>query len=166
MSPFFSELLGRNMPSKYNVSSNASKRTYEGIVYDSVLEMRFARDFIVPRVNSGTIISFDRQVKFELQPAFYYQGQRIRSIVYIADFVIQYSDGHVVVVDIKGMPDTAAKLKRKLFYYKFPDVDYKWVCYSRQDGGWIMYEELTKKRKERKKRKEKKKKLKESVLSE
>lgn len=85
----------------------------------------------------------------------------IRAITYVADFVITYADGHQVVIDIKGMPDATAKLKRKLFHYKFPDVDYQWIAYSRQDGGWITYETLVQKRKERKLEKQKRKEIQE-----
>ena len=149
------------MPSKYNVSSDASKRTYEGVVYDSAVEMKFARDYIAPRLESGELISADRQVKYELQPAFRHEGKYIRAITYVADFVITYADGHQVVIDIKGMPDATDKLKRKLFHYKFPDVDYQWIAYSRQDGGWITYETLVQKRKERKLEKQKRKEIQE-----
>lgn len=139
------------MVSKYNVSSDVSLRTYEGVVYDSAVEMKFMRDYISPRLISGEIKYVDRQVKYELQPSFRKDGQLIRPINYVADFVLTYADDHVVVVDIKGMPDTTAKLKRKLFLYKFPHLDYQWISYSRIDGGWITYETLVKNRKQRKK---------------
>lgn len=144
------------MPSKYNVSSAKEQRMYEGIIYDSAVEMKFARDYIAPKLKSGELINAERQVKYELQPSFRRDGVLIRPITYVADFVITYSDGHTVVVDIKGMPDSVAKIKRKLFYYKYPDLDYQWVCYSRIDGGWITYEALAQARKKRKLAKKKK----------
>lgn len=139
------------MASKYNVSSDIAKRTYDGIVYDSAVEMKFMRDYIEPRLQSGELIHAERQVKYELQPKFKHDGVLIRAITYVADFVITYADGHTVVIDIKGMPDAVAKIKRKLFLYQYPDLDYQWVSYSRIDGGWITYEALTKARSERKK---------------
>lgn len=140
------------MASKYNVSSDTAKRTYDGIVYDSVVEMKFMRDYIVPRLESGELIKAERQIKYELQPSFKHGNISVRAITYVADFVITYADGHVVVIDIKGMPDSVAKLKRKLFWYKYPHVDYIWMSYCKKYGGWITYEALTKARKEDKKK--------------
>lgn len=129
------------MSSKYNVSSDVSKRTFEGIVYDSAIEMRFMRDYIKPRLESGELISAERQVKYELQPSFRHNGELVRAINYVADFVITYADGHKVVVDIKGYPDSVALLKRKLFYYRYPDIDYQWLTWVKKFGGWITYDE-------------------------
>lgn len=129
------------MSSKYNVSSDVSKRTFEGIVYDSAIEMRFMRDYIKPRLESGELISAERQVKYELQPSFRHNGELVRAINYVADFVITYVDGHKVVVDIKGYPDSVALLKRKLFYYRYPDIDYQWLTWVKKFGGWITYDE-------------------------
>ena len=138
------------MSSKYNVSSDVSKRTFEGIVYDSAIEMRFMRDYIKPRLESGELISAERQVKYELQPSFRHNGELVRAINYVADFVITYADGHSTIIDIKGMPDATAKLKKKLFLYKYPDLDYHRLSHSRLDAGWIEYDTLVKKRRQRK----------------
>ena len=63
------------------------------------------------------------------------------------------------VIDTKGMPDATAKLKRKLFWYKYPDIDYQWVTYSKKyasgNGGWIEYDKLSKLQRDAKKTKEK-----------
>ena len=74
----------------------------------------------------------------------------------MADFVITYANGDILVIDTKGMPDSIAKLKKKLMDYCYPNLNYIWVGYSKQDGGWLEYGELEKKRKERKKNKLKK----------
>lgn len=143
------------MPSKFNVSDDTAKRTYDGIVYDSAVEMKFMRDFIIPKLESGEIIKAERQVKYELQPAFKYESKNVRAILYVADFVITYADGHETIIDIKGMADSAAKLKRKLFWYKYPEKDYQWISYSKIDGGWIEYDTLTQNRRQRKKKRTK-----------
>ena len=137
---------------KYHVPKDKSRRTYDGIVFDSVLEMKYYKEVVLPGVASGEITSFELQKKYQLQPSFIHDGKRIRSIDYIADFVLQYSDGHEVVVDTKGKADTTALLKRKLFYYKYPEIDYQWITYSSIDGGWISYDDAKKSRKERKKK--------------
>ena len=65
-------------------------------------------------------------------------------------FFIIYKDGHEEVIDTKGCPDSVALLKRKLFWYKFPDVDYKWITWVKKFGGWIEYEEYKRLKREEK----------------
>lgn len=139
--------------SKFNVSKNKEKRTYNGIVFDSELEMRYYRDVIIPEYNKGNIIYYERQVKYELQPKFKYEDKTILPINYVADFFVKYKDGQEVLIDTKGMADSVAKLKKKLFHYKFPLIDYKWICYSKIDGGWCDYDYVQKQRKLRKQKK-------------
>ena len=143
--------------SKFNVDKCTEKRTYDGVVYDSRMEMLFYRDWVLPRINNGEIESCKRQVKFELQPSFEREENgkitKVRAIDYVADYVITYKDGNKEVIDIKGFADSTALLKRKLFWYKYPDISYKWLSYSKCDGGWIEYEDLKKARKARKKSK-------------
>lgn len=102
-------------------------------------------------MGSGQIVSYELQKSYELQPKFTYQGKTIRPITYVADFVLELPDGHKYVIDTKGMPDSTAKLKAKLFHYKFPNIDYYWVSYSKIDGGWVTYEKLKAARANRKK---------------
>lgn len=137
---------------KFNVDKDTDKRSFNGIVFDSVLEMKYYRDVVLPQMESGVIIYYELQKKYILQDGFIRNGKRVLPITYIADFYIEYSDGHSVVVDIKGCPDTTAKLKRKLFWYKYPDTDYQWITYIKKFGGWGNYDEFNKLRRETKKR--------------
>lgn len=130
---------------KYNVSKDKEARTCNGIVFDSALEMRYYKEYVLPKVESGEILFFDRQKDYELQPSFIRDGKRIRSIGYRADFVLQYANGREVVVDIKGHADNEAILKRKMFMYVYPDVDYQWISWSKTDG-WVTYEEVQEQR--------------------
>lgn len=119
-------------------------------------ELQFLREVIEPKVGSGEIIKWERQVKFTLQEGFTYKGKKILPISYIADYVIYGKTGEQTVIDVKGMPDQVSKLKKKMFHFKYPDIDYIWVCRSIKYGDeshWIQYEELEKKRKEEKKKK-------------
>lgn len=125
------------------------------------MEMKFYRDWVLPKMESGLIAKCDMQVKFELQEKFTHDGKKVLPINYIADFVVTYKDGHITVFDVKGMPDNVALLKRKMFWYKYPDIDYQWICYSKidsdgTDGGWVLYEKVKQGRKERKKNKQQK----------
>lgn len=119
--------------------------------------MLYYRDVVLPGVASGIIKKYELQKPYLLQDEFQYKGKRYGKIEYVADFLIIYSDGTKNVIDTKGFPDSVAKLKRKLFLFAYPDIDYQWVGYSKIDGGWLPYEEIVLRRKERKKEKEKQK---------
>lgn len=132
--------------SKFNVDKDISKRTYEGITFDSVLEMKYYRDVVCPLKESGDIVYCELQKPYELQPKFEHDGFNVQPIKYVADFFIIYKDGREEVVDTKGYPDTTAIMKRKMFWYHYPDVTYKWITYSAMDGGWTDYEVVKKRR--------------------
>ena len=132
--------------SKFNVDKDISKRTYEGITFDSVLEMKHYRDVVCPLKESGDIVYCELQKPYELQPKFEHDGFNVQPIKYVADFFIIYKDGREEVVDTKGYPDTTAIMKRKMFWYHYPDVTYKWITYSAMDGGWTDYEVVKKRR--------------------
>lgn len=136
--------------SKYNVDKDTEKRTCNGIVFDSVLEMRYYRDIVLPGVESGNVKKYELQKKYVLIDGFQRNGKRVLPITYVADFYVEYADGHIQVVDIKGMPDTTAKLKRKLFWYVYPDIDYVWITYVKKYGGWGLYDDFAKRRRDEK----------------
>ena len=140
-----------NARSKFNVDKGLVKRTLDGIVFDSELEMRYYRDVILPGIGSGSIVECKLQEPYILQPKFTHEGKTVLPIKYVADFDVTYADGREEVIDVKGMADTTAKLKRKLFWYVFPDLPYRWVSYSAKDGGWVDYDDLQRLRRERKK---------------
>lgn len=140
--------------SKFNVDiKDTTQRTYNGIVFDSVLEMHYYRDVLCPLEKSGDIICCELQKPYELQPKFVHDQKTVQAIRYVADFFVRYKDGHEEVIDTKGCPDQTAFLKRKLFWYRYPDITYKWICYSKIDGGWYEYEYVKKQRAERKRKK-------------
>ena len=139
--------------SKFNVSTDKNNRTFNGIIFDSALEMKFYRDYVCPKYENGEIKEYQLQVKYELQPKFVHEGKTVQAINYVADFVLTYSDGTVEVIDTKGFPDSTALLKRKLFWYKYPEVSYKWITYVKKYGGWIEYDEYKKLKRENKPKK-------------
>jgi len=142
--------------SKFNINQTKKgkqNRTYNNIIFDSLLEMQYYRDVVCAGLRNGTIKDCQLQVKYELQPKFKYKGENVQAINYVADFVVTYSDGSVKVIDTKGLPDATAKLKKKLFHYKYPNINYVWMAYSKIDGGWMEYKDIEKARKQRKKEK-------------
>lgn len=118
--------------------------------------MKYYRDVVLPKKESGEITYFELQKKYILQEGFYREGKRILPITYVADFYLEYSDGHTEVIDIKGCPDVTAKIKRKLFWFRYPDIDYQWITYVKKYGGWGNYDEINKLRREEKRMKKKK----------
>jgi len=138
---------------KYNVSENKEKRTYNGIVFDSEIEMKYYRDVVIPQMESGEIVACERQKKYILQPAFKHNGKKIQPIEYKADFYIKYKNNKEIVVDTKGCPDSVALIKRKMFWHVFPELDYVWMVYVKKFGGWIEYDDCKRLRKEEKKEK-------------
>ena len=61
--------------SKFNVSKDTSKRTYDGIIFDSELEMKYYRDVLCPLFQSGEAVSYELQKSYELQPKFKHDGK-------------------------------------------------------------------------------------------
>lgn len=66
--------------SKFNVDKDKSKRSYNGIIFNSVLEMKYYRDVLCPLVESGEVISYELQKPYELQPKFVHDGKTVLPI--------------------------------------------------------------------------------------
>lgn len=76
----------------------------------------------------GLIKDLKLQMKFELQPSYKKNGKTIRAINYIADFTyFDVNKGKTIIVDIKGYRTEVYKLKKKIFEYKYPDLEIKEV---------------------------------------
>jgi len=142
--------------SKYNVTREKAERTYKGIVFDSVMEMKYFRDVVEPQYESGFIKYYERQKPYVLLNNFRRDGKFVYGITYVADFYIEYANDKTEVVDVKGCPDDVAKIKRKLFWQIYPEIDYRWVTYNKAHGGWVDYDELQKVKREEKKEKKRK----------
>lgn len=136
--------------SKYN----AKKVLYNDILFDSKTEMEYYRDYVLPLMATGEIIKCDRQQRWELQPPFEYMGKKERAIKYISDFDLTFKSGRFLVVDIKGMVKPMDSLKKKLFEYRYPDIEIQFIGKSIIDGGFVPIDLIKKERKKRKKAKE------------
>ncbi len=139
------------MKSKYHVdiSKKAKKQrtvydehTGKKLTFDSAVQKRYYDEYVVPLFEKGQIIDYDLQKRYELLPKFERKnGQKIRRIDYVADFWLKFKDGHIEVKDVKGsgyLVDPIAKLKRKMMYYYYPDLDFEWICYFRQQ--WVRWD--------------------------
>jgi len=98
---------------------HATRTVVDGITFDSKREAkRYSELKLMER--AGVISDLQRQVKFELQPAFYLDGKTYRAINYIADFVYyKVKTGEEVVEDCKGFRTDVYKLKAKMFAYQY-----------------------------------------------
>lgn len=112
---------GTKSSNKYN----AQKTVINGVQFDSRKEgIRSAA--LEQMLSAGKISGLKRQVRFILQEGYINnQGQKVRPIYYIADFM--YFDNEKqcwVVEDVKGSKATLTevyKIKKKMFGYKYPE---------------------------------------------
>lgn len=135
-----------------DISEQGKKnRTYNGVTYDSLTELRFLQEYIEPKMQSGEILSYERQVEYVLQDKFKYKGKTILPIKYRSDFNVIWSDGTLQVFDVKGNPDSMSLLKRKMIWAKYPETNLTFICRNLKYGGWVEYDTLKKLRREAKK---------------
>lgn len=107
---------------------------------------------------SGLIKDFQLQPKYELVPKFEYRGKKRQAVTYTPDFNVIHLDDSITAVDVKsiGTATQQGELRRKLFEYRFPNINLIWVCRNLKHGdteGWILYEDLKKIYRDNKKKK-------------
>lgn len=107
------------MKSKYR----AIKTTVDGIEFDSKKEaMRYQELKLLQK--AGVIKDLSLQPNFLLQEAYRKNGRTVRKIEYIADF--SYYDlekDKFMVEDVKGLKTDVYRLKKKIFEFKYPDLE-------------------------------------------
>ena len=107
--------------SSYNKYGN-HKCQYKGIIFDSKKECEYFI-YLESLEAQGEISELQRQVRFELQPAFKHNGKTIRSINYVADFTFKDKDGQLHIVDTKGIKTEVYKLKKKMMQFKGLEIE-------------------------------------------
>lgn len=98
----------------------------DNIKFDSKAE---ANRYIELKIlaKSGHIKQLELQPKFILQEKYINnKGKTVRAITYKADFSY-IEKGKLIVEDVKGMETKEFKLKKKMFEYKFPEIDFRLV---------------------------------------
>lgn len=101
------------------------KTVIDGITFDSKKESeRYL--MLKDMLKNKEIEDLQLQPKFLLQDSFKYKGKTEKKIYYIADFSYK-KEGKLVVEDVKGKKTDVYKLKRKLFLYKYTDIDFREV---------------------------------------
>ena len=91
----------------------AKKIEFEGIMFDSKLELEFYQ-----KLRNQGITVIERQTKFILQESFHIGKELIREIAYKADFLIEWC-WHNIYIDSKGMETPEFKIKHKMWLAKF-----------------------------------------------
>lgn len=121
------------------------KVVFEGYKFDSLLEKTYY-EHLKDLKGQGIVKDFQMQVPYLLLDGFEYKGDKIRKIVYKADFVVQYTDGHEEVVDTKPsslqMIRPEFKLKRKMLLNKYPDIDFRCITRKGRKPNYEWYQIL------------------------
>ena len=107
----------------------AKKVEIDGHVFDSRLEGRYY-EHLLYLMNDGVVESFEMKKSYTLLDKFPHPktGKTVRAIKYTPDFEVIYADGHVEVVDTKGMKtrDFIMRCKMFMFRYQIPLVIIAW----------------------------------------
>lgn len=105
--------------SKYN----NKKTQVDMYVFDSAKEAKRYRELVLLE-RAGEIQNLELQPRFLLQEGFKKNNKAWRKLEYVADFKY-IENGKTVVEDVKGFETKEFKIKRKLFEYKYPDLELK-----------------------------------------
>ena len=107
----------------------AKKVEIDGHIFDSRLEGRYY-EHLLYLMNDGVVESFEMKKSYTLLDKFPHPktGKAVRAIKYTPDFEVIYADGHVEVVDTKGMKtrDFIMRCKMFMFRYQIPLVIIAW----------------------------------------
>lgn len=101
----------------------AVKTTVDGIKFDSKKEARRYQELKLLE-KAGVIKDLGLQPNFLLQDKFKKNGKTYRKIEYIADFIYWDCEKNCTVIeDVKGLKTQVYSIKKKLFEFKYPDLE-------------------------------------------
>lgn len=124
----------RQIKRKKGKVKNATPNEYDGIKFRSKLET-----YTYKKLKEANIYSEYEQHRYELLPAFTFQGNKVRAITYLPDFV-----GENFIIECKGFPNEAWPLREKLFKYYLRDTKYKFYIVHTQKEVDKLISELKK----------------------
>jgi hypothetical protein len=134
--------------SKYN----AKKVEFAGHVFDSKDKIECLQ-ILQRKYSMGEIVGVTIKPVYILQDSFFSGAEKIRKVKYSADFVVEWADGTIEVIDVKTTATPKEELMRILFLKKFPALKLTWLCRSEKHGnadGLIDYFKLKRIRREKK----------------
>lgn len=116
---------------------NATPNIYDGIKFRSKLET-----YTYKKLKEAGIDAKYESTHFELIPKFEYNGEKVRAMTYLPDFV-----GKNFIIECKGLVTDSFPLRWKIFkyYLKQENKDYKLFLVRNQKQVDEMVNELSKK---------------------
>jgi hypothetical protein len=105
------------------VSKYGSRKTLmDGIMFDSIAEAKYYAQLKLLRA-CGDVKEFELQPTYVLQEGYKRGNRKVQPITYKADFLVTYKDGRKEVIDVKGMRTPVYMLKKKMFEFKYPELE-------------------------------------------
>ncbi len=89
-------------PAEQSIAEAAAEAGKLGKAFGSRGEYEFYIGEIVPGIQAGLITRATPQVRFDLLPAKEFCGMRLPAAHYTCDYLLEYADGTVEVVEIKS----------------------------------------------------------------
>ena len=96
------QLAGRGKKRGDTVTVAARAAAMSGLKFDSRGEYEYYVGTVVPKIGRGEIVKWEAHPCFLLFPAGEYNGVKLRSVQYTADFRLTYADGTVEIVEVKS----------------------------------------------------------------
>lgn len=123
---------------KKNKVRNATPNTYDGIKFKSKLET-----YTYTKLKESKIDAEYESTHFELIPKFEYNGEKVRAMTYLPDFV-----GKDFIIECKGLVTDSFPLRWKIFKYTLlkEKKDYKLYLVHNQKQVDAMIDELKNKK--------------------
>lgn len=117
---------------------NATPNIYDGIKFRSKLET-----YTYKKLKEAGIDAEYESTHFELIPKFEYNGEKVRAMTYLPDFV-----GKNFIIECKGLVTDSFPLRWKIFkyYLKQENKDYKLYLVRNQKQVDAMIDELKNKK--------------------
>ena len=94
----------------------------DNIQFDSQAEANYYRQLKLLQ-RAGEVVEFEIQPTFILQEGYKRGKRKVQPITYKADFLVTYNDGRKEIIDVKGAKTEVYRLKKKIFEYKYPDLE-------------------------------------------
>lgn len=98
---------------------NVCPNTYDGIKFRSKLET-----YTYKKLKEANILAQYEVIHFELIPKFEYNGEKVRAMTYLPDFV-----GEDFIIECKGLIGDSFPLRWKIFKYTLMKSNAKYKLY-------------------------------------
>ena len=108
----------------YKTKYNSRKTVIGNLKFDSRKEAEYYM-VLCDKKKKGEINWIKLQPEFILQRAFTLEnGERVKAIKYVADFEVEYKNGYIEVIDVKGVRTRDYILKKKMLMDKYPNMNF------------------------------------------